>query len=452
MHTTGPRSIGASVRSQIEQLWDELAQNPARQALDCAALCQAQAPQLAGWLKAKILAGISDKELAAITRPPVLDGRIQAYSQLCDLPSPRLPPAAKPSPPAAAVTKRAGRNKKALSDFQASYQRIFGVIPQTLPDAPAEIRVEPELGRAAVALKLAALYRLYVIAREMTRRGDGSGRAPKRALKKQLARYGVRYSREHLSRLLRAGEGLFWNRSSRTLYLFNPARVAAAMVKIDPLVFVTNRPGTRDMYLSPSGTLEQWEATLYAAWLAHRGNPTIARETLEQLFGRSADTLRLWEERHLSGQLRVRTNYTQCPHPNLETARYLDHIPEHSQAYRGYVRFQGQWREVLRLYWQTCNTYQVSGIRQHPRRGQASKVRKCINDLLDQPANERRGGSLRFKRYFDTPEGLKRHVDKYGGVYYLWRGENAKGYGIFELNNIGFGVTSPYEYHATLFA
>ena len=84
--------------------------------------------------------------------------------------------------------------------------------------------------------------------------------------------------------------------------------------------------------------------------------------------------------------------------------------------------------------------------------GQAAKVRKRINDVLGQPANVRRGGSLRLKRYFDTPEGLKRQVDKYGGVYYLWRGENAKGYGIFELNSSGFAMTYVQEYQATLFA
>ena len=73
------------------------------------------------------------------------------------------------------------------------------MVPQILPDAAAEIRVEPELGRAAIALNKAAEFRLYVIAREMTRRGDGSGRANKKALKKQLRAYGLSYSREHLS-------------------------------------------------------------------------------------------------------------------------------------------------------------------------------------------------------------------------------------------------------------
>ena len=348
------------------------------------------------------------------------------------------------------TVERAGRATPSLSDFQSNYQSIFGVVPDVVPDVQSEIRVEPELGRAAIALNLAAVYRVYVIAREMTRSGDGSGKAAKKALKEQLRAYGLSYSREHLSRLLKAGEGLFWNRSRSDLYLYKPARVATAMAAIDPSVFATNKPGVRDMLLSLTGSLEAWEATLYAAWLAYRGNPTLARETLATLFGRSADTLRQWETQHLVQTVTVRTNYTQCPHPNEETDRYLEHIPAHSQAYRGALRFQGQWRAVTRLYWQTCNTYQVHGLRQHPRKGQAGKVRKAINNVLDQPANERRGGSLRSRRYFDTPEGLKRQVDRYGGAYYLWRGENRRGWGIFELNGTGFWVTYPDEYQVRL--
>ena len=436
-------------------MWHDLACDPQRQAQVCSALCLDKTPHLAAWLKGKILAELPERELLKLIRPPVTDERIIALNRLCELtepPGPTRPASPEINDPDCPVSKRAGRSKSSLTEFQRSYQITFGILPETHPDIPSELRVEPEIGRAAINLKLAAEYRLYVIAREITRSGDGSGRTTRKAVKKWLGAYGIHYSREHFSRLLRAGEGLFWNRSHRHLYVRNPAHVAAAMADIDPSVFATNKPGVRDMYLSPTGPHEQWEATLYAGWLAHRGNPTIARETLENLFNRSADTLRQWEAKHLSEVVDVRANYTQCPHPNLEDDRYTDHIPEHSQAYRGYVRFQGQWTEVTRLYWRTCNTYQVRAIRQHSRKGQAPQIRKKLNAMLDQPASERRSGLLRFKRYFETAEGLKRYVDKHGGVYYLWRGENRHGHGIFELNSTGFGMTTSNEHHATLFA
>ena len=444
-----------TAQAHLEQRWQALAGDPAQQALACAALCLAEAPQLAAWLKAKILADIPDRELAAILRPPVTDGRILAYNQLCQIATPTPPP--QPSrppapPPVKAPPKRAGQGDQNLTPFQQNYQHLFGVVPEIVPEAPPDLRVEPELGRAAVKLSRAALYRLYVVGRDITRRGDGSGKVSRKALKRQLAAYGVQYTREHFTRQLKAGDGLFWNLGGKVLYLISPRRVAAFFAEIDPTVFDTNRPGVRDMYLSPAGTLEEWEAKLYAAWLTHRSDPTIARDTLASLFGRSADTLRSWEAKHLQGVVTVRTNYAQCPHPNLEDDRYVDHIPEHNQGYRGHVYQQGRRQAVTRLYWRTCNTYQTRGIRQHPHKGQAARVRKAINALLDQPAAERRSGLLRRKRYFDTPEGLKRYVRRHGGVYYLWRGENRRGYGIFELNSTGFCMTYANEYQATLFA
>ena len=417
-------SLSGNPQVQLEHLWDAYIHDPAKQAMACASYCQQQAPHLAEWLKAKILAGIPDKELLARIQPPVTDGRILAYNQLCALTQPA--PTAPTQPTPTTQFERAGRTNNPLTLFEHNYHQIFGVVPTVTPEVPPEIRVEPELGRAAIALHKAAEYRLYIIAREITRAGDGSGKVPRKVLKQWLRGYGIHYVREHLSRLLKAGEGLFWNRSRRHLYVRNPAHVAAGMAQIEPMVFATNKPGTRDMYLSPSGGLEQWEATLYAGWLAHRENPTIARETLVALFNRSADTLRLWEGKHLGDRLQVRANYAQCPHPNLEDDRYTDHIPDHSQAYRGFVRFQGEWAEVTRLYWRTCNTYQIKGIRQHPRLGQARSVRKRLNGMLDQPAEEKRGGRPRCKRYFETAEGVKRYVDKHGGAYYLWRGENRK--------------------------
>ena len=264
-------------------MWHDLAPDPQQQALVCSDFCLNKAPHLSDWLKQKILAQLTDRELLQLSKPPATDERILALNRLCELTAPPRPAPTNTSQAERPAPRRAGRSKSQLTDFQASYKTIFGVAPETLPEVPPEIRVEPEIGRAAIHLNKAAEYRVYVIAREITRSGDGSGRTTKKAVKKWLRAYGVEYSREHFSRLLRAGEGLFWNRSYQHLYIRNPAHVAAYMAKIDPSVFETNRPGTRDMYLPPTGTHEQWEAMLYVGWLAHRENPTIARETLEHV-------------------------------------------------------------------------------------------------------------------------------------------------------------------------
>src|SRR5690606_28703485 len=178
------------------------------------------------------------------------------------------------------------------------------------------------------------------------------------ALFAALEAYGIHYTATHRYRLLRAGDGLFWNLSKKHLYLRNPGYVAVKLAEAAPVLFSTNRPGVRDVYLSPTGSLENWEGMIYAGWMAHRENPTIARETLERLFGRSHDTLQRWEKQRLEHILIVRANYCQCP----DADAFFYHIPEHSQTYVAQVTFQGQPTQVTRLYWRMPNTYQVVGI------------------------------------------------------------------------------------------
>lgn len=434
-----------SNQSQIEQLWQELVDDPQRQAVVCAALCQEQAPYLAEWLKAKILAGISDRELLVISRPPVTDGRILAYSQLCSVTTPLSPRPQKLTAPLLTIKERAGRPKKHQNAFEVNYQAIFGVVPEIVPEAPSEIRVEPEIGRICIGLNKASEYRLYVIARELTRSAEGSGKVAKEALRGVLKRYGITYTREHFNRLLRAGNGVFWNLSQKHVYIRSYKSLASKLATLAPELFSTNRPGVRDIYLSPAGSHEQWEATLYAGWLAYRNNPTIARETLEALFRRSPDTLRRWEQTRLQTVVSVRANEVQCPHPLHEDDRYFDYIPEHSQPYVAQVHFQGQWQRVIRIRWRTSNSYQVSAIRQHHRHGQAKKVRKAVNDLFEHPTAEKRGGTHSLKRYFDDVKRLKVYTAKHDSMGYLWRGENRKGRGIFEINNTGFWFTHANE-------
>jgi hypothetical protein len=131
LHTAGARLKFASVQSQIELLWEEYTHDPERQALACAALCLDQAPHLASWLKAKILGSMPDQAMYTVTRSAQLDGRIRAYSQLCESGSPPAPPAVRKvtvAPKPAADGRRAGRRKRPLSSFQANYKAIFGVV------------------------------------------------------------------------------------------------------------------------------------------------------------------------------------------------------------------------------------------------------------------------------------------------------------------------------------
>lgn len=332
----------------------------------------------------------------------------------------------------------------------------LSMVPSPAPVEP--IRVEPELGRLAIGLSLAALFRVWCIGRELTRSEGGSGQLDTRTLYAALGRYGVEMTADHFSRLLREGSGLFWNTdvAQRLVYLRSPAFVAGCLVKRaaaeKPSLIASNPPGVRDMYVSPSGSLEGWESALYAAWMAFRENPTISRVVLTTLFNRSGDTLRRWEGDRLSATLTVRTNYAQCP---VEPGYWPDTIPEHALPYLANVREGQRWKQEQRFYWRIPNTYLVTGIRQHPKRGQAFKVRQAVLTTLDQIGGLPRSGKpdqpafhlgqAPERRYFEDPKKLKRYVQKHGcSERLLWRGENVRGYGMFEPT-LSYGMTHANE-------
>ena len=207
------------------------------------------------------------------------------------------------------------------------------------------------------------------------------------------------------------------------------------------------------MYISVSDSHEGFEAALYAGWMSHREDPTISREVLVTLFDRSEDTLRRWETKRLQGIVTVRENYAQYePDPNT----WDSFIPDHARPYLANVRREEGYTQVIRYRWRIPNTYITSPIRQHPKRGQNSKVSKLVSRLLDQapggfsvPAQA--GQPTSFfgqeikKLYFHDGKKIKRYVKKTGcSERMLWRGQDRYGRGVFEPTT-SYGHTRPNE-------
>lgn len=275
------------------------------------------------------------------------------------------------------------------------------------------------------------------MAREITRQSNGSGKVAKSALKAALRRFRVGYRKQHFYRLLKDGEGRYWTISGKYLYLSGYNRLATTLSLLaeqqDPYLVATNRPGVADVYLNVSGTLEQFEAASYRTWIYYRDYPTISREQLSLLFGRTAETIRRWESDHLSQTVTKRNNYAQCA--NLKDYPYP--IPFYATSYVADVNG----KPVVRVRWQLPNTYFTRGIKQHRHRGQSSKVRRSVNHELQQPANSWRGGLPRCKLYFNSSTKLKGYIKKNGGVGYLWLDENNYGHGVFEVTACGIAET-----------
>ena len=302
------------------------------------------------------------------------------------------------------------------------------------------IRVDPELARISIGLHLASEFRLWLIARALNRQSGGSGKVSKAEFKAVLAEFGIVYSRQHLRRLLNIGKHLFWDENKTCLYLRSSQHVARQLTQLaitESPDLLENRAGVTDVLLSPAGDLEQWEATIYAGWLYHRNNPTISRLVLAKLFNRTADTLRYWESKRLVNTVSVRNNYAQC-----DSAEVWEKFrPETTLSYVARTK-DG---EKARFLWQISNTYSVKGIKEYRHQGQAKKVRKAVNQQIQQPANSWRGGSPVCILYFDSPKRLRHHLKRYEGVYYLWRGENRHSHGIFEATATGWSETHAKE-------
>ena len=340
----------------------------------------------------------------------------------------------------------------------AQFQAIFGVrpiiTPQTLTPASDAIldaqtthfQVDPELGRLCVVLHLAPALRIWVVIRQYVRDHDGSGWIDRSSLLDALKAQGIAYTSRHLRRVLASGEGLFWNATRERIYMRSWVHAAALLTRMARATNVgrleRNRPGVREMYVPVAGGLEAWEAQLYAAWFAHRNNPTISRSELSRLFGRDKTTLRHWEKARLADQLTVRPNYAQCP--NVEA--FFQHIPHYATGYTAWIRWQGAPKKMTRIRWQLPNTYLVGAIKQHHSKGQTAKVKRRVNEVTEtMPADERRGGWHRL--YFDQAETLRKFVRKHpeAEARYVWRGENAYRQGIFEINQSGFPLTHSLE-------
>lgn len=320
-----------------------------------------------------------------------------------------------------------------------------------VPDPPEERRsyllTDPELGRLCIALDWASQYRLWVIIRHLTRNEEGSGIISKNALQQALTDFDIHYTPRHFDRLLQNGEGLFWtiNRKYKRIYLHSWINLGLNMArKADAagMDMSGNKPGARQSYTNVSGSLEHWEASIYAGWLCLHEGVTIARETLSMLFRREANTIRRWEVQ-LGREFQKRFNFVQCSDPE----RYFKHIPAHSIPYATRIYHKGRVRSFIRVRWQIPNTYSTRTFNSM-HKGQGRKVRRAIN--AEYPPDLKPGGQC--LRYLKSPKHLKtlHHNLKFrmglrGDVYrpfYVLLGENYRTkHGIFEITSTGFCFT-----------
>lgn len=333
---------------------------------------------------------------------------------------------------------------------------ILPVEAQPVETAPADgdyIRLDPDLGRLALGLNRAAELRLWALARHhSTAQHGGRGWVTVEELR-ALSDAARPYSKRHLRRLLASGHGVFWQYSGRRVYLAGVQKVAGALAQqaatACPALIETNIPGRmKDVYLSASGTHEQWEALIYAGWLAAKNAPALSRATLQKLFNRTAETLGRWEKTRLAGLVEVTPGFAQVDARDTldpESGAQAVYVPEGARAYMGP-------NGAVYLRWQIANTYN-SSIRQHNHKGQQRKVRAAVSEACNQPPDVMAGGPLVFaRRYFENRKALQRAIRRHGSsstrLYFL--GQDGRGRHIWEPTTTGYTRTRLNERWAAL--
>jgi hypothetical protein len=272
---------------------------------------------------------------------------------------------------------------------------------------PQELRVDPELSRLAIGLNHAPVYRVWLIARHLF---GQPGWVEKDTLLATLKQTGIIHTRRHLNRLLKQGRGIFWNLSTHNRvylrgYVPLTKQLTQQALRQAPDLVKTNLPGVMSVYINPGGTLAEFKAQVYLAWLAYRENPTIARKTLCSLFNCTEDTLRNWEE-ILGDRLAVTPTYAQCASHPLNDDRVYSLLPNHCYVY---ATQKGQ----VRLRWRLPNTYNPQNVRHHAHKGQARKARtQAALTVWYQPVEKRAAHMPVSKVCFDRSHRVPKQYFK----------------------------------------
>jgi len=301
--------------------------------------------------------------------------------------------------------------------------------PQIQANATIEYtRVDPEIGRLCIALRRDAQLRLWAHLRDLA--ASRGGWLYAEDMYESLSQRSREYTKRHFRRLIAAGEGIFWAVwPGNMIALIGGRRLTAQLVRIaPPQLLTTNRPGKADVLMPLGENLAEWRAHLYGAWLAAKNDPTISRATLATLFGVSDRTLVNWERSN--PLIRVATNYGQTIVDSDQRAdRVMDYLPDDPS-----LRQEWTWDRRELLTWRLPNTYHAT-YKQTGAHYRARQRRRAANTALH-PANLCSSGQ-NMRQYFDTARQLrsakKRRSQDAPGM--VWRGENRRGYGIWELTH-----------------
>ena len=166
------------------------------------------------------------------------------------------------------------------------------------------IPTHPELNRIALKQGTDAEYLLWCVLRHYTAICGTSSHYTRQQVYTIALEFGLSWTRRHFNRVLDAGNQVFWTVGKVRLFLRSFRKVYNALAD-ETAAGIASPQFVR---IIPQKSALERRAELYWSWFIARGESTIARATLTDLFGLSPDQQRAYEK-SLGSRLHINTNY-----------------------------------------------------------------------------------------------------------------------------------------------
>lgn len=185
------------------------------------------------------------------------------------------------------------------------------------------IPTHPELNRIALKQGIDAQYLLWCVLRHYTAQNGESSHFTRQEVYTIALGYGLNWTRRHFNRILEAGNHSLWTVGKVRLFLRSFRKVYNALAD-ETAAGIASPQFVR---IIPQKSALDRRAELYWSWFISRGESTIARATLTDLFGLSPDQQRAYEKL-LGSRLHINTNYCHIDADLYQ--KDLKNIPGHA--------------------------------------------------------------------------------------------------------------------------
>lgn len=252
-----------------------------------------------------------------------------------------------------------------------SYVRIIGQGKKTV-----KFFVSPEHARLSIKADKTTAYMIYCLLRANVQKQNASSHYTKNEIKSLFIDLG--FSPRKWTRIFQDGNGIFWNMEYHRLYMRSYDKVTRNLERftVDKIDYKSRFLRQIELEYNLGDNNALLSAKLYFAWFLARGEVTIARDTITDLFGLSSDQQRHYESL-LSDNLLIKHNYAHIDFEDYQ-ARPRQ-LPQHHYTF-GYERLTeaNKLQKRQAIQYQLPNTFIASNGQKPTTRATKSLIKACL--------------------------------------------------------------------------